>query len=796
MRDRGIPGAFGAEQGAEAGSFPRRPSIPPILMLSLALWASCAAVYQALSGCDAVCCAAICAIAVGAAGISCIALWRFERGRPLLLAATGVLLGLAVAGGHAAEAHASSEALAGHPSGAALLMALEDSSPSDFGSRCLFEVRFSDGSCGMVQAYLDADAPQVHYGQVLKGVVGVSEPSASAAAWHWRIGSAGTASLSNASFIERDDAFGAIVDLRIAAIRFLGEGGDRNGVLRALACGFTPVYDESPLVGAFAACGLSHVVAESGAHLVIVSSIMGVLLRSFRLPRKARAAAQILIMAGYLVLTGCPVSAVRAFAMAASMQVASLSRRRGAGLASLGCCIAAMVALDAKAALSVSFALSALSTLGIGLFFGLMSSWARSLSRRMPSLVADSLALTAASSIFAQPLSCALFSQLPLVSLPANAIVAPLVAPLCASGIAAALAGSIVPALGAPIRFAAGCLCGIFEGIVGACASVPFASIAVSLPAMAALALSLVVACLLWAFWPLPIGPARSVRMKCACVAGCLALAALAAILVPFGMNGGTRLVMLDVGQGDAFLLRSGGHDVLIDTGANGMLLKQALARQNVRSLDAVLLSHADDDHCGALSDLKGYIAVERVLVAADAMECPCESCRDMLSDARELAGEEGVTGLEAGDAVSFGSYRMKVIWPERFEDEGGNADSLCLDVAIDLPEGSSDARVLMTGDAEAGQLAEMLEGAPQGGYDVLKVGHHGSAASLDERTCAAVSPSIALISVGEGNRYGHPAESTLSLLEAEGAAVFRTDERGDVSCRFSREGIEVECLR
>lgn len=796
MRGTVISGAFGAEQGEGDGSFPRRPSIPPILVLSLGLWASCATVYPALSGCDAARCAAICAIAVGLAAVSCITLWRFDRGRPVLLAATGMLLGLAVAGGHAAAAHASADVLVGHSSGSALLMALEDSSPSDFGSRCLFEIRYPDGSGGMAQAYLDADASQVYYGQVLEGVVRVSEPSASAAAWHWRIGSAGTVSLSNASLIERGDAIGAIVGLRMAAIRFLGEGGDRDGVLRALVCGFTPVYDESPLVGAFAACGLSHVVAVSGAHLVIVSTMIGVLLRSLRIPHKASVAAQILIMAGYLVLTACPVSAVRAFAMAASMQVASLSRRRNAGLASLGCCIAAMVALDAKAALSVSFALSVLSTLGIGLFYGLMSSWVRALSRRMPSLVADSLALTAASSIFAQPLSCALFSQLPLVSLLANAIAAPLVAPLCASGIAAALAGPFVPALGAPIRFAACSLCGIFEGVVGACASVPFASIAVSLPGMAALALSFVLASLLWALWPLPNGPARSAQMKCACAAAILALAALVAIIVPFGMNGGTRLVMLDVGQGDAFLLRSGGHDVLVDTGANGTLLKQALARQNVRSLDAVLLSHADDDHCGALSDLKGFVAVDRVLVAADALECSCGSCCDMLSDARELAGEEGVAGLEAGDVVSFGSYLLKVIWPERFEDEGGNADSLCLDVTIELPEGPSDAKVLMTGDAESDQLAEMLGGAPQAGYDVLKVGHHGSAASLDERTCAAVSPNIALISVGEGNRYGHPAESTLSLLEAEGAAVFRTDERGDVSCRFSREGIEVECLR
>ena len=97
-----------------------------------------------------------------------------------------------------------------------------------------------------------------------------------------------------------------------------------------------------------------------------------------------------------------------------------------------------------------------------------------------------------------------------------------------------------------------------------------------------------------------------------------------------------------------------------------------------------------------------------------------------------------------------------------------------------------------MCGDAEAEQLDAMAPSLPENGVDVLKVGHHGSRGSLDAATMARLSPSVALISVGEGNRYGHPAPDVCALLENGGAEVFRTDLMGDVAVAFSMEKIAV----
>ena len=79
---------------------------------------------------------------------------------------------------------------------------------------------------------------------------------------------------------------------------------------------------------------------------------------------------------------------------------------------------------------------------------------------------------------------------------------------------------------------------------------------------------------------------------------------------------------------------------------------------------------------------------------------------------------------------------------------------------------------------------------------DVLKVPHHGSAGSVSSEMLNELQPRLALVSVGENNRYGHPTHEALSLLESAGARIVRTDEMGDVVCKLRQDGIRVECLK
>ena len=347
-----------------------------------------------------------------------------------------------------------------------------------------------------------------------------------------------------------------------------------------------------------------------------------------------------------------------------------------------------------------------------------------------------------------------------------------------------------VPAAAATL---VGCACvgaSALTELVRLLAAVPHAAIPVSVPVPASLAFLAALSAVLWLAWP-------RLRLRAAlafAAAGCCA-AAFAFVLAP--RMAGDEIVMLDVGQGDAFVVRSRGAAVLVDTGNQERLLREALARHGVYRLDAVLVTHGDDDHMGALASLAGVVEVQRVLVAQDALTCECRSCENLIEAARSLVGDQKVEGVRMGDVLQVGAFELSVAWPERFSDEGGNADSVCLVADADLDDdGAPDWRALFTGDAEHDQLRALIDEGRVGSVDIYKVGHHGSRNALDDEEAAVLAPRIALVSAGAGNRYGHPTQETLDRLSAVGSAIYRTDEQGDVSCKLTGDRIEVATLR
>jgi len=451
-----------------------------------------------------------------------------------------------------------------------------------------------------------------------------------------------------------------------------------------------------------------------------------------------------------------------------------------------------MIALDAQAALSSSFALSVLATLGIVVFGGLANLWLKACLGWSPAFVREALALTFASSVLATSFSAALFSQLPLAAPVANIAIAPLFGPVCAAGIIGAVVCAMLPLPGvvASITCASASL---LLKVVQACASIPYASIPIVAPAFVALLAGFVLACALWLWWPKPDSHSAYRLLS---VTG-IACAIMFALLKASSSYGGCEIVALDVGQGDAILIRSGKHSVLVDTGNQDALLRQALARHHIARLDALVVTHPDDDHMGSLASLDGVVQVDRVLLARDGLACSCASCAKLRQHAETLVGKERVEGLSQGDMFRFGAFEFTCVWPVAFRDEGGNGDSLCFTVDTDIDgDGNREWRSLLVGDAEHEEVSQMLSAGLIDGVDVYKVGHHGSKNALTQDQAAALSPQVSLCSVGARNRYGHPAASTVESLERAGSAVMRTDEHGDVACRFAKDHISVETLR
>lgn len=770
-------------------AFPSRPSVPAVAALSFSLWASCALCLSLMIGKPLTVAAIAIALGVAVALLALAVAWRLSSWALLALAIAGLALGFSLGCAHLVSWQAQMDSADGQ-GGLWSCRAVGDGEQGDFGQNVYADVSGDEVTC-RVRVFLPEGASQVRYGDRFLVHGSIARPKDSQLGMYLQRDACGSL---KAVDWESSDAL-SVADLlcaiRNSTIDFLKPFSVRDGgVTAALVCAWRGDLDEE-LYRSFQVCGLAHIVAVSGAHLSLVAAFVGSVTRRLRVPRWLASTVQAVFILAYLIFTAMPISALRACVMTIAALSCSSFMRRSAALNALAVCVLGVVVIDPGAALSVSFALSTLSTFGIIVFGSLIACWLKTLLSRCPAFAVDAAALTLASSLTATPFSAALFSQIPLIAILANIVVAPLFAPVCAIGLAASLCARIFPGTYLVAGNACSWASWLLGDVISKLSCIPYASLPVDLSEGAALALSFLLCALLWAFWPSPRRP--SVRGAAALVALAVAGAFALVAITPRGIE----LIMLDVGQGDAILLRSAGKTLLVDTGNQDSRLREALGRQGVRDIDAVLITHPDDDHMGSLSSLRGVVGVSNVIVARDALECPCSSCARLRADASALVGDDRIETIEVGDSLRFGSWEAACIWPHGFSDEGGNADSICLLATADVDnDGEGEGNALMVGDAEHDQLAALIDEGALPKIDIYKVGHHGSKNALTEEQAMRLSPALSLISVGAGNRYGHPAEKTLSSLKDCGSTVFRTDVSGDIVCDFTKGGIAVRTVR
>ena len=763
----------------------KRPSMSPLTILALALWGACAGSYTLGFRCAR---EFLVPVIVVACVFFALAIFAFMRGAPSALAVLvlGLFIGCALGFSATLSYEAKANQAIASPVQKWVFTAEEDARQGDFGATVrAVAYSVSSGEEHAVSVTLPKGESGIFYGDSFSATCALSQPRETSAE---RFYLQGIDAVSSPEAIERLDNLRSVGDVlanvRKSAIALFDGREDAGALCQALVCGYREQLRDGGLYAECKTVGVAHLVAVSGAHLSITCGMIASALQIVRTPRRLSLAIQLAVLSIYLVLTGMPISALRAAAMAVVGMSSFLARRRRATLSALGACIVVIIAISPQSSVSISFFLSAMSTLGIIALMPLISSWLSAVPfvRR----IAEPLALTLAAMVATTPFSAALFSQLPLVSPVANLVVAPLFTLALSVSLVASIASLAAPVV-APLALslASGSSFLLAQAIT-VFAQIPFACVPVSLSVPWGLALSIAGPLLLWLLWPQLTGETIFAMGSAAC-----ACAIVFVVIVPLFRP--SEIVMLDVAQGDAFLVRSKGSAVLVDTGNHDTLLKEALGRQGIFHLDAVIISHADDDHCGSLQVLDGVVAIDSVLVAKDAVTCDCESCEGLIKSASSVVGSDNVMPLVVGDTVTCGEFSLKVIWPHKFNDEGGNADSLCLLASLATSGGTWTA--LFCGDAESDQLKEMIDEGTLGDIDIYKVGHHGSKAALTESVVDTIRPEISLVSVGEGNRYGHPAAQTLSLLDNVGSHVFRTDEMGDVSCEFSNDGIRVTAL-
>jgi len=229
----------------------------------------------------------------------------------------------------------------------------------------------------------------------------------------------------------------------------------------------------------------------------------------------------------------------------------------------------------------------------------------------------------------------------------------------------------------------------------------------------------------------------------------------------------------IDVGQGDAILIETGGAAMLIDAGENnkGSIVVDYLEAQNITKLDYVVGTHPHSDHIGGLDTVLNTFLVDKVILPA--VTHTTKIFEDVL-DSLEKKNLK-ITKAVVGDQYFLGSAIFTVVAPNSSSYEELNNYS----VGIQLTYG--DSTFLLVGDAEKISEDEIIENGIDLTADVLKLSHHGSAYSSSDEFLSAVTPAYAVISVGNNNEYGHPHEKTLQAILDRGIKLYRTDIQGTI---------------
>ena len=520
--------------------------------------------------------------------------------------------------------------------------------------------------------------------------------------------------------------------------------------------------------------GIRHVAAVSGLHVSILFSIVYLFVGKHR---GATVAIGIPILVLFAAMAGFSPSILGASLMQLLMLLAMLFKKEYDPPTALSFAALVMLAANPMTISSVGFQLSVASVAGIFLLCGRINTWLidpkrlgrwkKGIAGWIANKVSASVSVSLSALVATTPLTAWYFGTVSLISPLTNLLCLWVVTILFCGIIAACVLGALWLPVG---KLAGGVLAWLVRyilGVAGAFSRIPLT--AVYTQSIYIIAWLIFVYILLSVFF--------MSEQKQPLVLTCCAVIGLCAALIlswtePLMDN--YRVTLLDVGQGQCVLLQSEGRTYMVDCGgsydedaadtAASMLLSQGISR-----LDGLILTHYDKDHIGAASYLLHRVKAD-VLILPEGREA-------INWDGQILNNHTGKTYRAEEDMqICWGDATIRIY--SAWNKESSNESSLCVLFHTEKCD------ILITGDRSVTGEQMLLLQAQLPQLDALVVGHHGAASSTGQALLDATNPKTALISVGEGNTYRHPAQETLDRLVAHGCRIRRTDLEGTIIFR------------
>ena len=523
--------------------------------------------------------------------------------------------------------------------------------------------------------------------------------------------------------------------------------GDSGALIPGMVLGDTSLQSQG-FKDEMRRSGLTHLVAVSGANFAIVSTFILYLMQFLIRRIPLRLAVTALFLIAFISLVRPSPSVLRAAAMASVLLLAQGTHRGRDSLPALGFAIGAVIVADPWQVRDPGFALSVLATAGLLL---LAPKLVENFSKKMPKAVAIVIATPLAATLFCTPVIVAISGQISPMSIVANILAAPAVAPVTILGFIAGLVSPFAPQVSGLLIWMVKPLAAWVAWIASVISDLPLITLATGSKSFLVIA------------GVIALGFIFNRKIV---IAALLLLIAISWFLRFPG--GDWQVANCDVGQGDAMVVNLGNHrGIVLDVGPDPIALDRCLHQLGIKKIELLIMSHSHADHVG------GYSGA---------------------ADGREIAVQwyENVrAGTRARFASTSGLVTVDVLWPQGqwAEDQVTDPNNSSIAVIVRAPDFSLFAGGDMEPESQV-LLAPLIRGV-----DIYKVSHHGSKFQ-DEGFTRALSPTISIISVGRGNTYGHPAPQTIDALTRLGSRVLRTDLDGAVAIQVRGREFVVRTSR